>query len=55
VQNAWARGQELNVHGWIYSVRDGLLKDLDTTISEAVQLDPVYKIAPIHLPTDATQ
>jgi carbonic anhydrase len=55
VQNAWARGQELNVHGWIYGVRDGLLKDLDTTISEAVQLDPVYKIAPIQLPTDATQ
>lgn len=54
VQNAWARGQELNVHGWIYSVRDGLLKDLDVTMSESAQLDPVYKIAPIRV-SDATQ
>src|SRR5690606_23890256 len=28
VQHAWERGQELTVHGWIYSLRDGLLKDL---------------------------
>lgn len=55
VQNAWARGQELNVHGWIYSVRDGLLKDLDATISESAQLDPVYKIAPMQGSIDATQ
>ena len=33
VQKAWQRGQELTVHGWIYSVHDGLLKDLDTSIS----------------------
>ncbi len=28
VQDAWARGQELAVHGWIYSLADGLLRDL---------------------------
>jgi carbonic anhydrase len=28
VQKAWRTGQELNVHGWIYSINDGLLKDL---------------------------
>ncbi|MCL4210369.1 MAG: carbonate dehydratase [Phycisphaeraceae bacterium] len=29
VQNAWARGQSLAIHGWIYDIRDGLLKDLE--------------------------
>ena len=28
VQDAWARGQALEVHGWIYDIRDGLLRDL---------------------------
>ena len=31
VQDAWNRKQQLWVHGWIYSVNDGLLKDLDVT------------------------
>lgn len=29
VQKAWQKGQELTVHGWIYNLEDGLLKDLD--------------------------
>ncbi|MEZ9596815.1 carbonate dehydratase [Shewanella sp. 10N.261.52.F9] len=32
VQDAWARGQEVAVHGWIYSVENGLLSDLDVTV-----------------------
>lgn len=28
VQDAWARGQELTVHGWVYSLEDGLIRDL---------------------------
>jgi len=28
VQQAWERGQPLSIHGWIYSLRDGLLRDL---------------------------
>jgi carbonic anhydrase len=32
VRDAWRRGQELTVHGWIYDVRDGLLRDLDVTL-----------------------
>ncbi|RKH03793.1 carbonate dehydratase [Corallococcus carmarthensis] len=33
VQDAWERGQPLTVHGWIYGVEDGLLKDLGLTLS----------------------
>jgi carbonic anhydrase len=32
VQDAWARGQELAVHGWVYSIANGLVTDLDITI-----------------------
>ena len=33
VQDAWARGQELCVHGWVYSLSTGLVNDLDVTVS----------------------
>ena len=33
VQDAWARGQELSVHGWVYSLASGLVTDLDVTVS----------------------
>ncbi|MGH6947733.1 MAG: carbonic anhydrase [Kiloniellales bacterium] len=33
VQEAWARGQDLNVHGWVYSLADGLITDLEVTAS----------------------
>lgn len=52
VQNAWSRGQQLDVHGWIYSVRDGLLRDLNKTISGAEQIVPEFRIAPL-LPTNS--
>jgi carbonic anhydrase len=32
VQDAWARGQSLHVHGWIYSLADGLVRDLNVTV-----------------------
>ncbi|HWG05424.1 MAG TPA: carbonic anhydrase [Beijerinckiaceae bacterium] len=32
VQDAWARGQELSIHGWIYSISDGLINDLNVTV-----------------------
>jgi carbonic anhydrase len=36
-QDAWERGQDVTVHGWVYGLKDGLLSDLNVTIdSEAV-------------------
>ena len=36
VKKAWANGQNLSVHGWIYSLKDGLIKDLEVTAVKAV-------------------
>ncbi len=33
VQDAWARGQDLSVHGWVYSLATGLVNDLNVTVS----------------------
>jgi carbonic anhydrase len=33
VRDAWARGQELAVHGWVYDLQDGLLRDLVVSVS----------------------
>jgi carbonic anhydrase len=33
VQEAWARDQELSVHGWVYSLANGLVRDLEVTVS----------------------
>ena len=38
VQSAWQRGQELVVHGWIYGLQDGLLRDLDVSIDSPAAL-----------------
>ena len=35
VREAWERGQELAVHGWIYGLQDGLLRDLNVTITDS--------------------
>ncbi len=38
VQGAWSRGQPLAVHGWIYGIGDGLLRDLGICITSAAEL-----------------
>lgn len=45
VQAAWARGQSLAIHGWIYGLADGLLRDLSIVVTSPEELAPVYKAA----------
>jgi carbonic anhydrase len=42
VQTAWQRGQELVVHGWIYGLQDGLLRDLGISVDNAAGLNEAY-------------
>lgn len=45
VQGAWRRGQTLNVHGWIYGLQDGHLRDLNITVTGADELPSLYRMA----------
>jgi carbonic anhydrase len=38
VQDAWDRGQELTIHGWIYGLKDGLVRDLDITLGNKTDM-----------------
>ena len=39
VQEAWRRGQDLHVHGWVYSLASGLVTDLDATVGRPEELE----------------
>jgi carbonic anhydrase len=43
-QQAWLRGQELTVNGWIYSIQDGLLKDLECSVDAVEQIADAYRV-----------
>ncbi len=45
VQHAWRRGQDLVVHGWIYGLQDGLLRDLGISVDNDAGLDAAYQTA----------
>lgn len=45
VQDAWARGQELVVHGWFYGLHNGLLEDLRMTVAGPEQVNVAYDLA----------
>jgi carbonic anhydrase len=45
VQDAWARGQSVVVHGWVYGLHNGLLADLQITASSADEVTPAYQRA----------
>ena len=42
MQEAWARGQNVAIHGWIYSLADGLLRDLRVSVTGQDELVPMY-------------
>jgi carbonic anhydrase len=43
--DAWAREQELTIHGWIYGIEDGLLRDLGMTVSGIEEAPGIYREA----------
>jgi carbonic anhydrase len=45
VQDAWKRRQTLMVHGWIYRLEDGLIRDLGLTVEEQSTLESRYRAA----------
>lgn len=45
VRDAWERGQEVAVHGWVYGVRDGLLRDLSMCVTQQEELTAAYEAA----------
>lgn len=42
LQDAWARGQQVVVHGWVYGLHNGMLEDLKVTVGSAAQVTGVY-------------
>lgn len=44
VQNAWSRDQDLTVHGWVYSIEDGILKNLDVTLSGPDEISDTHRM-----------
>ncbi|MCC7376961.1 MAG: carbonate dehydratase [Verrucomicrobiales bacterium] len=53
-RDAWDRGQELSVHGWIYGLQDGLLRDLKATVTKFDEVPRIYQQALDGLPSLGT-
>ena len=45
VQDAWARGQKLEVHGWVYSLNDGRVRELGMDVSSPGEVYTTYQAA----------
>jgi carbonic anhydrase len=50
VEEAWRRGQSLTIHGWIYSIGDGLLRDLGATLSGLSDVNRAVSYIPTETP-----
>jgi carbonic anhydrase len=47
VQEAWGAHRDLTVHGWIYAIKDGLLRDLNVTISKPTEIADAFRVAAV--------
>jgi carbonic anhydrase len=54
LQDAWARGQKVAVHGWVYGLSDGLLKDLEVTMDRPETVVQVFAAAIKRYPRQAS-
>ena len=45
VQDAWARGQDLTVHGWVYALNDGIIRDLHISVAAPAEVAASYEKA----------
>jgi carbonic anhydrase len=43
--DAWAKGQNVTIHGWAFGVHDGLLQDLHMSVSSTDSIEPLYRAA----------
>ncbi len=50
VEDAWARGQKLMVHGWVYSLKDGRVSEMGIDVGAAEDLKPAYESALAFVP-----
>jgi len=44
VQRVWQRGQDLAIHGWVYGLEDGVLKDLNVSVSSMNDIEEIYRV-----------
>ncbi|RZA03900.1 MAG: carbonate dehydratase [Sphingobacteriaceae bacterium] len=47
VQKAWQNGQELSVHGWVYALSTGIIKDLEVSVNNSSNLGSVFKFTAV--------
>ncbi|MBK7762930.1 MAG: carbonate dehydratase [Bacteroidetes bacterium] len=45
VQNAWQRKQELHLHGWVYDIHDGIIKDLNVTVTGLEDMNAMFHVS----------
>lgn len=45
IQEAWNRGQEVHIHGWVYAIEDGIIRDQKCTLKSNKELEEVYQLA----------
>jgi carbonic anhydrase len=55
MQDAWARGQKVTVHGWVYGLADGLLKDLEVSMDHAEAVVNAFRTAIKRYPRETDQ